>query len=383
MQTDQLVAPAGPARLHALDAVRAYALLLGVILHATMSFFPGPRVWLVDDTDSGVLASIAFYIIHMLRMLTFFLIAGFVARLSFDKLGAGAFFKDRLRRIGVPLVIGWPILFVALMAAAGMLKPALDSVSLARFPLIHLWFLYLLAIFYVAVALIHPLLARLGWLTRLLMHPGAIVLLAAPLCLGLYLHPWWVMWFGVPTPDQSLLPNLPSVAGYGIAFAFGWLAQRHSEALALWERRWPLYLLLACACTGYCMAQVGMTPLLMPAPQGQLKLIYAASYSLGAWSWALALIGMAQRFLNGPSRVRRYLADASYWIYLVHLPLVVALQALVAQLAWPWYLKLLLILAAAFALMLGTYALLVRRTFVGVILNGHKKAGFFPSTLKD
>ncbi|MES2323641.1 MAG: acyltransferase family protein [Pseudomonadota bacterium] len=374
MQTDKYTLAAGPARLHALDAVRAFALLLGVVLHATMSFFPGPRIWLVDDSQGSVWLSAAFFVIHMLRMLTFFLIAGFVARLSFDNLGARAFFSDRLRRIGLPLVIGWPLLFVALMAAAGMLKMAMDSLSLAYFPLIHLWFLYLLALFYLLLALVHPLLARLGWLAKLLLQPWAVVLLAAPLCAGLYLHPYWMMWFGIPTPDHGWLPNLPALLGYGLAFAFGWLVQRQPDALAMWERRWLLNLLVACACTTCCMVQAGATPLLMPAPQGQMKLLYAASYSLGAWSWALALIGMALRFLSAYSAARRYLADASYWIYLVHLPLVVALQAVVAQLAWPWAVKFLLILAAAFVLMLGSYALFVRRSFVGATLNGHKKA---------
>ena len=31
-----------PERLHALDAVRGFALLLGIVLHATLSFIPAP-----------------------------------------------------------------------------------------------------------------------------------------------------------------------------------------------------------------------------------------------------------------------------------------------------------------------------------------------------
>ncbi|PWF55316.1 acyltransferase family protein [Massilia glaciei] len=376
MQTDKYTLAGGQTRLHALDAVRAFALLLGVVLHATMSFFPGPRLWLVDDSEGSVLLSATFFVIHMLRMTTFFLVAGFVARLSFDNLGAAAFFKDRLRRIGVPLVVGWPILFVALMAAAGMPATAIDGVTFAYFPLIHLWFLYLLALSYMAIALVHPLLALSGAnrIARLLLRPWAVVPLAAPLCLSLYLHPYWMMWFGIPTPDHGWLPNLPAIAGYGVAFAFGWLAQRQREALGIWKRHWIFNLLLACGCTAFCLFQAGAAPLLMPVPQGSMKLAYAASYSLGAWSWALALIGMAQRFLSAYGRVRRYLADASYWIYLVHLPLVVLLQGMVAQLAWHWSAKFAVILAAAFPLMLGSYSLFVRRTVVGAILNGRKRA---------
>lgn len=380
MQTDKQTLAAGTTRLHGLDAVRAFALLLGVVLHATMSFFPGPRLWLVDDGESSVFLSATFFVIHMLRMLTFFLIAGFVARMSYHKLGAAAFFKDRLRRIGVPLIVGWPILFAALMAAGGMLPEALANLSFGAFPLIHLWFLYLLGLFYLALALLHPFFraprfaATKRLLSHVLLQPWAVALLAAPLCLSLYLHPYWMMWFGIPTPDRSFVPNLPAVIGYGGAFAFGWLAQCRPDTLDLWERRWPLNLALACACTAACLAQTGLTPLLMPVPQGSTKLVFAACYSVGAWSWALALVGMGQYFLGTYSAAWRYLADSSYWIYLVHLPLVVALQALVAQLAWPWPLKFLAILVAAFVAMLVTYALFVRRTVVGAVLNGRKKA---------
>lgn len=373
MQTDKQTLAAGQTRLHGLDAVRAFALLLGVILHATMSFLPGPQVWLVDDRQSSLFLSTAFFVIHMLRMLTFFLIAGYVARLSFQKLGAGGFFRDRAVRIGVPLVLGWIVLFPALMAAADI-PVAGWSVTFGSFPLAHLWFLYLLGTFYLALAVVHPLLGHAGGrITHLLLQPWAVLVLAAPLGLSLYLYPYWVMWFGIPTPDRGFVPSLPSVLGFGGAFLFGWMTASRPDAPGIWARRWPLNLALACVCTVFCLAQTGLAPLLMPVPQGSAKLMFAASYSVGAWSWALALAGIGHRFLGKHSPARRYLADASYWIYLVHLPLVVLLQNAVAQLAWQWPLKMLLILAVAFAVMLATYALLVRRTVVGVVLNGRKK----------
>lgn len=79
--------PAAAAdRLHALDAVRGFALLLGIFFHATMSFLvaDGPA-WLVTDTSSSSTLTIAFYVLHMFRMATFFLIAGFFAHLSFHR----------------------------------------------------------------------------------------------------------------------------------------------------------------------------------------------------------------------------------------------------------------------------------------------------------
>jgi hypothetical protein len=43
-------------RLHGLDALRGIALLLGVVLHASMTYFPVP-IWIVSDTDNSPVAS--------------------------------------------------------------------------------------------------------------------------------------------------------------------------------------------------------------------------------------------------------------------------------------------------------------------------------------
>lgn len=396
MNNDKQGLTAASSRLHSLDSVRAGALLLGVLLHATLSFLPGPRLWLVADVEQSTALGLLLFVVHMLRMLTFFLLAGFVGRIAMQRLGEGAFYRDRLRRIGLPLVLGWPLLF-ALIVAAAILAAVIAGPENARpmpppptftftdFPLTHLWFLYVLLLMYGALALLRPVLLRLdrrgrpGWLqdgadaaVRVLLRPWGVLLLAAPLCVSFYFHPNWIWLMGIPTPDRSFIPNLPAVVAYGGAFAFGWMAQRHDAALPMWERRWRLNLLLAVGLTIVCLGIAGKATGLAPAEGGR-RLAYAACYAAGAWCWALALIGMAQRFLGGYSPLRRYLADASYWIYLVHLPLVVMLQALVSRLPWPWQLKYPLIVAVAMALMLVSYAWLVRGRALGAWLNGARK----------
>jgi peptidoglycan/LPS O-acetylase OafA/YrhL len=91
---------------------------------------------------------------------------------------------------------------------------------------------------------------------------------------------------------------------------------------------------------------------------------------VAAWTWTFALIGLAMRFLADFSPMRRYIADASYWLYLIHLPIVMALQTTVAQFDWPAGMKFAAILAVAFPVMFASYQLLVRHSFVGAILNG-------------
>ena len=55
-------------RLHSLDAVRAFALLLGVVFHAGFSFLPGliPGIWaMTDNSPSSVDRRAAVYVAHL------------------------------------------------------------------------------------------------------------------------------------------------------------------------------------------------------------------------------------------------------------------------------------------------------------------------------
>ena len=61
------------------------------------------------------------------------------------------------------------------------------------------------------------------------------------------------------------------------------------------------------------------------------------------------------RFLSAPSRPLRYLADASYWMYIAHLPLVMALQTAWMGLGAPWWLKFAAVVLATCALLLWSY----------------------------
>jgi glucan biosynthesis protein C len=387
---------AAPERLHALDAVRGLALMLGIVFHATVSFLPSRiPVWIVMDHDRSIALAVLFHVLHAFRMTTFFLIAGFFAHMMLQRRGAKGFIVDRLKRIGIPLAAGWPILFglvlattiwAAMRTAAAThtpLPPAPAYPGFPAFPLTHLWFLYLLLLFYagalvlraVARALDHG--GRLSGATdRIVAAVSGSVLaplaLGAPLALALTVEPKWPAWFGIPTPDSSLLPNTPALAGFGMAFAFGWLVHRQQRLIESWRDRWPLNLALFVAATAAGFAITGVAPLIAYAPRDWTTAALAGLCAICAWSGTFAIIGMALRFLSGHSPARRYVADASYWLYLIHLPLVLALQVALAQLAWPWWVKYPLILAIAFPLMFASYELLVRHSWMGALLNGRK-----------
>ncbi len=380
-------------RLHALDAVRGFALLLGVAFHATGSFLPGPAhapIWPVEDTQRSWVLAAVFFTTHAFRMTTFFLIAGFFAHMTFHRKGAASFIGDRLKRIGIPLVVGWPFMIVGIIAASlwglvianGGVMPHGPSPAFPKFPafpLTHLWFLYVLLELYAATLILRGLVALIdrggrlrAGLDRLvgalMRGPFAALVLAIPVAVVFAANPHWLMWFGIKTPDDSFVTNAQAIAGFGTAFGFGWLLNRQIDLLEILRRRWVVNLGLAIAMLGVSWAIA--TPTLFSTPPEALHLVGAATYALAAWTTTFAAIGMAMQSLSGFSPARRYIADASYWVYLAHLPIVLALQAAVSQQDWPWPAKFAVVLGGALILCFGSYQLLVRHSFIGGVLNG-------------
>lgn len=379
-----------PERLHALDAVRGFALLLGIVLHTTLSFIAAPtRIWIIRDGHPSMTLAVLFFVIHVFRMTTFFLIAGFFAHLSFHRRGAWGFVRDRLQRIALPLLVGWPILFAAIFLVVSWAAnfpnggpvpgPRRWPPELPRFPLTHLWFLYVLLEFYAATLVLRT---GLVWLDKsghirahvdrliglVMRSPLAPAILAVPIGIALNLDPTWFGWLGVRTPDQSLVTNLQAVVGFGTAFGFGWLLHRQIDLIRILERRWLLNLVLA---IGLVVVSFLLANVPWPRPDA-VRFAGATCYALAIWTTTFAAIGLALRFLSGFSAARRYLADSSYWLYLIHLPIVMALQVAVSPLDWPWPLKFAAILLTALPVMLVSYHFLVRYSVIGTVLNGRR-----------
>jgi hypothetical protein len=92
-------------RYHALDRVRATAMLLGVVYHAILFRMfvgaggPGP----MGAPDSSRWFSDW---LHSFRMPLFFLISGFFGRMMLEKYGTRDYLKRRWQRIAIPLFVG-------------------------------------------------------------------------------------------------------------------------------------------------------------------------------------------------------------------------------------------------------------------------------------
>ena len=396
-------------RLHALDAVRAYALLLGVVLHGSAAFLAGFPVPMWFDTASDVGAPVIYYTIHMFRMSAFFLIAGFFARMLVERRGEKGFIKDRAKRVALPLVVF--ILVANIANAAGAILGALPHgvdylMSLVQASqaapgagaaagagsapaggaagiLAHLWFLYYLLIFY-ALAL------AIRWLVDAVDPRGVLatacdrvvnlvmrgiwgpVLIALPIAAYLYRLDNWTEWLGLPAPFY-LTPDMKALIGYGMAFGLGWLLNRQVQTLLDLQKIWYVYFVLAVALTTFCLATIGATPRWAAgALEGTDRLLYTAAYVVGMWCWIFAFVGAAVRYLSTPHPVTRYLADASYWVYLMHLSTLMFFINLIRPFDWHWSIKLAISVGGSMPILLLTYHWFVRFTWIGAMLNGRR-----------
>jgi hypothetical protein len=94
--------------------------------------------------------------------------------------------------------------------------------------------------------------------------------------------------------------------------------------------------------------------------------------SIFAWTASLGCIGLFRCCLSREYPWVRYMSDASYWLYLTHLPLVVWLQMAVSPYPWPAWLKVLTISMATIVPLSVIYHVAVRSTWIGLFLNGRR-----------
>jgi hypothetical protein len=95
--------------------------------------------------------------------------------------------------------------------------------------------------------------------------------------------------------------------------------------------------------------------------------------SLSIWLLVYGIIGLFVQYGGKPNCIVRYIADSSYWCYLVHLPLVAWLSVLLAGWRVPAILKFAIVLLTTVLVCLLTYDRFVRSTAIGVLINGRRR----------
>ena len=240
----------------------------------------------------------------------------------------------------------------------------------------HLWFLWYLVWLAGAFALVAWAAARLGLRMsrlpeRLIVTP-ALYLWAVPVTMAAQYFMGIEGLFPVFGSDTytGLVPAPHVLAYYGIFFAFGAIYFDHNEGGARIGRWWqvtlPLALIMFLSGAVLTIHEDGN------AAHGWVRagsLFIQAAY---AWTMTLGLMGLFRAVLGQGSARVRYLSDSSYWLYLMHLPLMIALQGATQDWPLPSFVKLALLIAVTAAFLLLCYQAFVRYTPIGTLLNGRR-----------
>ena len=371
-------------RFHYMDSLRALAMLSGVLFHAALAYSPVIHPFFpVADSAQSPVVDVCIWFLHLFRMPLFFLIAGFFAAMLLHKRGMGGMFVNRLRRIALPLLIFCPLVIAAMSystmhAAATVQNPSPVLVMLQQFSLManppkpppstgHLWFLYYLLYFYVLVWTAKCLqLGKLGTLVRDLNPVWQLALLP------LLLVPALASVTAPHPAPEGLFPQFWAFGFYGPYFAFGYVLFGH-EAVIERFRRFAPWLLVGSALLygGFWYLFKRHVP---SAEDSSATLLMAGAEAyIGVWMTCVCLVA-GRSLLNRSSRLMRYFSDASYWVYIIHLPVLFAIQYRLMDMDWWWLEKFATAVVATFAICLISYQLIVRKTLVGRLLGARPLA---------
>jgi surface polysaccharide O-acyltransferase-like enzyme len=385
--------PSGRPREYAVDLLRAGAILLVVTLHSALAYIRQEvpaLVWAVHDPAGTSRAFDLFCWWSMsVSNAMFFLISGFLAAGIWDSRGPVGFWVNRGRRVVLPFLAGMTVvaplsLYAWYYGWLVMGRATPSEIMRWRFSYPgfqqnlwgpgHLWFLYYLIMMlgvFTCVRLVgRPWRVFEGALGRLgASGPGVLVLGLVSTCfLGAHLK-----FFGIDAAldrHNSLVPDPLRVGHYFLFFLVGVGLRGIPGALAgLWPRSaWLLALSLPVFATrAYLLSRDWVQPLPLPA-----RVVMTVLGGYFSWLTVLGLLGTATRYVRAPIRAVRYLADGSFWIYLIHMPLVGVLQADLYGVPISPVFKVALVWVITMGIGVGSYQTMVRHTFIGRFLHGER-----------
>ena len=241
----------------------------------------------------------------------------------------------------------------------------------------HLWFLWFLWWLVVGYAMLSVFGLRLSsiHLPDWLILSRARYLWLIPLTM---IPQWYMGEYGTtpiigPDTSTGLLPIPHVFAYYAIFFGFGVIYFAYDAQSARLSNRWWLELTLGL---------VVILPLMLALTQGwkgpagyellpfARRITIVVLQATYPWFITFGLIGLLRQVFTFESSRLQYLSDSAYWLYLAHLPLIIAAQYMVRDLPYPAVVKFLLIVVVVTTFLLWTYQMMVRYSWLGRFLNG-------------
>lgn len=371
-------------REHHWDAMRALLMLLGIPYHVALAYQIGNgtgQAWIVNAHEGATgLASFAHFI-HLFRMPAFFLVAGYFAAMLLSRRSPVQWLSGRFERLGIPflacLLLLNPLLNLACELSNFTFVPALksllnNSASSGGYWIRHLWFLVVLLYYCTAAALIvrwAPSLRtamlssrRDGWIVRHFVPSALVLAVAVGLWEAISIELFYKAGLATNWPQQIL--RLDETLQYAPWFLIGCLlarAPRLRERLYRFSAPIAVVALLSSAAA-----------LIFRSDMGPMTGRFVDS--IAALTAAQLLIALCRRFARRAHPMTDRLVDASFAIYLVHVPIIVWLVLFALPFDIPVMVKAGLVTAVAFPLSWLAAALILRVPMLRLLFDGRRSA---------
>ncbi len=368
-------------RQYYIDWLRAAAMFLLVFYHSGRLFDYEP--WHIKNAAENLGIHVFNRILDIWQMPMFFLVAGAAVWFSLGSRGAGAFAKERLLRLLVPLIFGILVIvppqvylerlfdgnftgsFWAWYPHTFRGTYSMDNPASGNLSWHHLWFLAYLFVFSMLLLPLcryfrredkQTLVSRIaGFFSR----PGAIFLPALPLILiNIYLRPAYG--YG----NQTLYNDWANFLYYLFVFFYGFMMVSDARITRAVRRHTFIAL-------GAAVLFLVLYALMQAEVIGAPRAAYDTVYALADWLWLVAIVGLGVRLLNFDSGLRRYATDAVLPVYILHQTLIIVIGYYLIRWDVPVVAKYLCVVVAVFLSALAIYEV-ARRINVTRFLFGIK-----------
>jgi peptidoglycan/LPS O-acetylase OafA/YrhL len=313
----------------------------------------------------------------------FFFISGFFALMMIEKKSAKAYLQNRSKRILLPFVLFLPLLIGSIMFLVGWALDNVDNPSIFLQFLgspaakqmgpstMHLWFLFNLYLFAIMAVCLHKMKLFSHTISKLL-ATKSFFLLVLPLLLlpALISQP-----SPLPAADK-FYPQLWSFGFYGVLFLAGGVLYKHQQLLSDLFSYQTALLAISVITYVYFYSHI---PAELKVNLAQQSVTWSLSHGLLALTEAVIAVYMTlyclmvgKRLLNTKNRILTFIADSSYWTYLLHIPILLFIQFQLLNLDINMWVKFLLSVSVTLLICFFSYQLLVKKTLIGKLLNGKK-----------